>query len=680
MRVSPPTLEAPLPNNVDNLRSRLASAADPTDLSEELGLFGAQPHEEPEESRISPPKSRRGELRHTFRDRFSYPVKWLGKDILERPRNLGDLVDCVQEALVNKQRVRAVGAARSHSKASYPMGVRAVSTERLKRIFGGIGRDIRGRSLVKGLTADQIVRVQAGVPIRKALRALLQQDRAFANHGSGDFQSIVGAMSTATHGSGVRFGSVAWMVRAMVVVRAQKVGSTVRPRIELIQRSVGAKGDQLPAYQVPSSGKWTAKGGLTVHAVSDDDTFFAHLVNVGSLGLVYSVTLDVIDMIKLQEHRVPQMLVPTLADLPNLNKTYRHIEINVDPYPRDGAGTPDSRKEVSASFDWNKLRCQVVKRIQTDLPEQGMRPPSMDLGRLDAAAGALGTQVRKLVQDPPDMGPKATQSMFECTSITSDGGYVDLLPEVLLLNLKYAGIGSEWAVPISKLQPALRIILGEGWTNYTAFRDSRAQWDGSGEAQTAALEALLSQHTPYYQGPTVRFVKGEDAWLAGSHKKDGAGNDVGGWAVIELGFLGSPGLESDWWPRMRHIGLRPVDDVPINEVSALLDALERKDAVDPKADDLLPAKNLTDTHGHKRRLLRLYAAYERGRLVTLHRIQQQIIELGGRPHQGLWHDLTWTQVEQCWGDAAAKWKKRFLAANPNGVFDSELTDQWAIRG
>jgi hypothetical protein len=655
---------------------------DPEDLLAEVGSVDRLDASSLDGSRISPPKRRRTEIARTLRERFGRRADPYLGDSVARPRSLKDLNDLVAHAIEEEQRLKIVGAARAHGVATRPTrGTRLVSTERLGSILKGVGTDIRGLALRKhsDIGLDGLVRVQAGVPVRNALSALSDQGRAIRNHGSGDFQSCVGAISTATHGTGIRFGSVASFVRSLVVVRVLERGGARVPRIELIQRSSGAT-RQAPVFAMPKNGVWrTRTGDLEVHPVFDDDRFFAHLVGMGAMGLVYSMTLSVRSMINLREWREPQLLHEALAELGTLNATHRHVELVIDPYPRtkDPSEPIQNWKDVCAgdAFDFESVRCQVVRRKKTFDPPSGQRPSTMEYGRLPFADGIIGGQIRTVLKDPAKNGPRAGQGLIRCTGVTG-AGYVDALPEVLLLNLKYTGLGAEWAVPLASLEPALKIILEKGcWDPYVQrFRDLDP-------SDTDALVAALETHAPFFQGPSVRFVRGEGAWLAGSYEKDGAGDDVPVWAHIEVGFLGSPGLERIWRTRKRHVGLRPEDVVADADVDALLGKLKKADATPPagNADWVKPETLDAVRDRDKRRLLRLFAAYERGRVASLKALQDDLMALCARPHQGLWHDLDWAGVKQLWGSAADRWRRAFLEANPAGTFDSALTDQWGIR-
>ncbi|MCA9572680.1 MAG: FAD-binding oxidoreductase, partial [Myxococcales bacterium] len=408
----------------------------------------------PRETRISKPKSRPAEIETTLDTRFSLPDR-------RTPSDLQELVALVQEAIDTKRELRVVGAARGLSTATDPVGAITVSTENLSRVYTAAGRDILGLRRVKGVDPKTIARVQAGTPARSVLRTLtsMSPPRTLINHGSGDFQSIMGAISTGTHGTGP-FPSLAGLVRAIVVVRVDASGPTPVPRVELVQRSGKAKGDQRPCYANPKGGTWTGAGGIPIHAVYDDDTFFAHIVGLGCLGLVYSVTLDIIDRVPLmEESRIPDRLDRMLARATAEYATPGlRLEMIVDPFPRDTRSGPEPKRwdaivPLPASRDFTVFRGQYIRRTPSDAAgPRGDLPLSIEIGSKPEAAGLIGDKIGDLIDDPAHCMPKGADSMIQCSSLDS---YIDWLPNVLLLNLKYVGTGSEWAVPWPHLQDAL---------------------------------------------------------------------------------------------------------------------------------------------------------------------------------------------------------------------------------
>src|SRR5215470_13994067 len=106
-----------------------------------------------------------------------------------RPRDTEGIVRAVERAGRYGDRIRPIGAGHS---------------------FTGIGRPDDAVQLRLDRCADLVkfdgglVTVQAGVPLRR-LNALLQHaGRALTNLGDVDVQTVAGAFSTGTHGTGAR--------------------------------------------------------------------------------------------------------------------------------------------------------------------------------------------------------------------------------------------------------------------------------------------------------------------------------------------------------------------------------------------------------------------------------------------------------------------------------------------
>ena len=635
-----------------------------------------------DDTRISRQTPRAPEIAATLSSRWAIPDR-------RHPSNLEEVVALVQEAIDKGLELRVIGAGRGLSLASDPVGALPVSTERLVRIYKRFGRDIVGLRRRRNVSHRSIVRAQAGVPARAVLRALVSESppRTLINHGSGDFQSLVGAISTGTHGTGP-FPSLAGLVRALVVVRVAEEDGELVPRVELIQRNARATGPQSPCYVIPKRGYWQARGGLRVHAVADDDAFFAHVVGLGCLGFVYSVTVDTAEQVPLMEQsRTPERLdriLQTCRDdyaTPGLR-----LEVIVDPYPRDtnDGDKPKKWDEVvplPPTRDFAAFRGQLVRRAESDaVGPKGNLPISMREGSKPYAAGLIGARIGDVIEQPARKMAKGADAMIECSSLRS---YIDWLPDVLLLNLKYSGIGSEWNVPWDRLEDALWAIFEEASETYEAYA-AKSDEDGCWEGEEEELIDLLERRTPFYNGPSVRFVEGEGALLAGTHRLDRDGEEVPVWTAIEIGFLGRPDVEEDWLFRKRWAGLRPEEPVPRGLVESLFDELDADDAKSPGgADEWLPARDLPKVRGKgKRRKMRLFAAYERGRLATLDRLTKVLCGdgIGARPHQGLHNDMGWDDVEAWWGEAARVWRKRFDEVNPVGTFDNALTHRWGLRG
>ena len=60
-----------------------------------------------------------------------------------------------------------------------------------------------------------LAKVEAGIVIRDLSEALAREGLALENLGDIDVQTVAGAISTATHGTGERFGNISAQVEAL---------------------------------------------------------------------------------------------------------------------------------------------------------------------------------------------------------------------------------------------------------------------------------------------------------------------------------------------------------------------------------------------------------------------------------------------------------------------------------
>ncbi|MGY1814572.1 D-arabinono-1,4-lactone oxidase [Blastococcus sp. SYSU D00820] len=109
------------------------------------------------------------------------------------------------------RRVRPIGSGHSFTAVGRPDDVQLV----LDRHAGFLGVDDAGR-----------VTVGAGMPLHRLNAELAARGWALTNLGDIDRQTVAGAISTGTHGTGARYGGLATQVRALELVTAD--GSVLR--------------------------------------------------------------------------------------------------------------------------------------------------------------------------------------------------------------------------------------------------------------------------------------------------------------------------------------------------------------------------------------------------------------------------------------------------------------------
>jgi FAD-linked oxidoreductase len=141
----------------------------------------------------------------------------------------------------------------------------------------------------------QRVTVLGGTKLKKLGDALLTQGLAQENLGDIDVQSIAGAISTGTHGTGIRFGSLSTQVEGLTLVTASG---------ELLECS----------------------------SERDPDIFKAAQVSMGALGVIARVTLRVVPAKRLRFRSHRERLANCITNLEQYQQENSHFEFFWLPY------------------------------------------------------------------------------------------------------------------------------------------------------------------------------------------------------------------------------------------------------------------------------------------------------------------------------------------------------------
>jgi FAD-linked oxidoreductase len=126
----------------------------------------------------------------------------------EQPTSEDELSDAVRRAVKEGHQVRVVGGGHSFSPAAATEGVQ-LNLDRMTALHS-VERDPD--------TGHALVTVGAGMRLYQLNQVLAERGLAMQNLGDIDQQSIAGAISTGTHGTGARFGGLATRVRALTIV------------------------------------------------------------------------------------------------------------------------------------------------------------------------------------------------------------------------------------------------------------------------------------------------------------------------------------------------------------------------------------------------------------------------------------------------------------------------------
>jgi FAD/FMN-containing dehydrogenase len=235
---------------------------------------------------------------------------------------LAGLQEIVRRAERDGQRVRAVGSGWSLNGAAFVSDV-LVNTARL----GWWSLGFSAPMVEAGFQArrDRLVLAQGGVQIKVLNAELEARGLALPTAGASNGQTIVGAMSTGTHGSGHDVGAIPDYILGLHVVA--EGGRTFW--IERASRPV-------------MSAAFAAWLGATV--IRDDDLFLSAVVGFGSFGLVHAVVFEaaalyLLDLV-VRQYDWDQVKAAALTrdmgslDLPGGAQVPFHFEVVLNPYRR----------------------------------------------------------------------------------------------------------------------------------------------------------------------------------------------------------------------------------------------------------------------------------------------------------------------------------------------------------
>jgi hypothetical protein len=203
------------------------------------------------------------------------------------PGSLDELVTIVKEAEQRGGRVRAVGSSWSASDVAITPDY-LVETHQLDSVVTEVLSADPGALNERG-SKLRLVHVEAGITLDKLNRLLDGRDLALPTMGGASGQTLAGAVSTSVHGCDFDRGPLPDMVRAIHLVGPGGVQHWIEPTNGITDRS----------------GLSTALGLDAANIHYDDDWFNAALVSVGSLGIIYSMIIEVVpqhDLVEQTEH------------------------------------------------------------------------------------------------------------------------------------------------------------------------------------------------------------------------------------------------------------------------------------------------------------------------------------------------------------------------------------------
>ena len=230
---------------------------------------------------------------------------------VEHPSTDAELASVVKRAAADGRTVKTVGAGHSFTDIACTNGVQ-IQLDRYRQVL----RVDKERKQVT---------VQAGITIEELNAELHANGLAMPNMGDIAYQSISGAVSTATHGTGIAYGGIATQLVGLDVV----------------------SGD-----------------GSIVSCTTDEEpeVFSCARVGLGALGVLSTLTLQCVDAFNLKAVEMPMRIDDVMANLDDHVEGNDHFEFYVVPHTGWALTKRNNRTDepVGGMPRWKEYRDKVV--------------------------------------------------------------------------------------------------------------------------------------------------------------------------------------------------------------------------------------------------------------------------------------------------------------------------------
>ncbi|WP_144790149.1 D-arabinono-1,4-lactone oxidase [Kocuria palustris] len=306
-----------------------------------------------------------------------------------RPQSIQEVADALEAAAAAGLRTRVTGAGHSFSRLAEPQELRLDTC-------GLVGLDHVD-------TAARRATFLGGTPLIQAARELDACGLAFSNLPDTLHQSIAGAISTATHGTGAGFQSLSGQVAGLTVVLASgeivECSPTQRP--ELFQ---------------------AARTGL------------------GVVGVIAAVTVQCEDSYRLHSAEFNESLAPLIENLGERMAGADHFELFWAP-GSDSAHTRIMSRLHRLPAEWSAPGSRVAQSVRRSDDAVLRRALPAALNRLAGAA------------------PRAIPGLHRLDAMSlSSRRYTDLSYKVFASSRPVKFVQTEWAVPLEDLPDAFREV------------------------------------------------------------------------------------------------------------------------------------------------------------------------------------------------------------------------------
>ncbi|MBN6190363.1 MULTISPECIES: D-arabinono-1,4-lactone oxidase [unclassified Microbacterium] len=355
---------------------------------------------------------------------------------VERPRSPEGVQRAVRAAAKQGLTIKAVGAGHSFTGIAVAPGV-------LLELD-----DLQG--LVSADAASGRVSLLAGTRLHRIPGLLAPYGLAMQNLGDIDRQSISGAISTGTHGTGATFGGLATQVVGVTLITAAG---------EFLRIDEQHQPELLPAVAV----------------------------GLGALGIIVEVTLQCVPSFVLHAVDEPVPLDDVLSSVHERVAASDHFE-----------------------FYWFPHTDVALTKRQTRLPESTVRKPLPVVGRW-VDESLLSNGVYRVVCAAGQLVPAVTPPFSRlAVRLTGDREYTDLSHRVLTQSRTVRFREMEYAIPADAVVPAFRavqqLIADRGWRIEfpieVRFAAADDRWLSTAHGRASAYIAV---HRYWRADPTAYF-------------------------------------------------------------------------------------------------------------------------------------------------------------------------------
>lgn len=300
-------------------------------------------------------------------------------DYYHLPKSVSDIQDTVNSCRIRRATLRVTGAAHSFSAVAQPESD-AMSLDHLQGLISYDNETMEAR-------------LWAGTYLYEAAPLLASVGMALENMGDIQQQTIAGAISTGTHGTGLAFGSLS---------------------------------DQVVAWT------WVdGKGDVRHHRRADDDLSKALSLSLGMLGVLVDVTIRTVPLYSLQVTSYKRSLDGALAEWPTGLRDNRHLEWFYFP----GTDT-----------------VQVKTTNSIPLVKQSVQSKAVDFVKNGLVETAGFKAISEICRIKPEMSRKMTD--FSAKSVptgSKEGMYYEIFPSPRLVKFTE----TEYAIPLQRFEDCM---------------------------------------------------------------------------------------------------------------------------------------------------------------------------------------------------------------------------------